>query len=97
MEISKEETARFERFLDRSFPGWRDREVSRATDAGSVTREWLVGVDEIIRQAIYRRQIVEVYDDFIGWDESVEAVIHFMKNIICDIDGDLTHAATWES
>jgi hypothetical protein len=40
---------------------------------------------------------VEVYDDFIGWDELVEAVIHFVKNIICDIDGDLTPAATWES
>lgn len=95
-QISEEETLLFEAFLDRNFPGWRDREILKQKNAGTVEREWLVGVDEIERHALFRKRYVEVFDDFMDLDDNDrEARIHFLKQILCDIDGDLTPVATW--
>lgn len=95
MSISESETHRFEAFLDRNFPDWRNREVLKAKNAGTISRRWLIGVDDIERRAIYRTQYVEVFDEYIDLDESGEAEIFYPMNIICDIDGDLTPVAVW--
>lgn len=94
--IDGPQTTRFEAFLDRNFPGWRGREILKAKNAETIRRKWYVGIDDVERNALFRRQYVEIYDEFIDLDESGEAVIHYPKNILCDIDGDLTPVAVWK-
>jgi len=95
MTIEEADTTRFEAFLDRNYRGWREREFHKAKNAGTIRRQWYVGVDDIERNALFRKEYVEVRDQFIDLDAKDEARIHGPKNIICDIDGDLTPAAKW--
>lgn len=95
MAIDEQETIRFEAFLDRNCPGWREREMFKKKNAGSIKREWRVGVDDVERSAIYRKQYVELCDTTIEADDIEDPMFHFMKQRICDIDGDLTPVAVW--
>jgi hypothetical protein len=96
MEIDEQETLRFEAFLDRNFPGWRQREMFVQKNAKTITRKWSVGLDDIERTALYRKQYVEIYDTFFDLDDSGDVVIEYPKNLLCDINGDLTPVAIWK-
>lgn len=90
MEIDADGTRRFEAFLDRNFPSWRKCEMFKAKNAGTIQRKWQVGIDDLERIALYRRDYVEIYDACFDDEE-----IHYPKNLICDIDGDATSVAVW--
>jgi hypothetical protein len=95
--ITDDESRRFEDFLDRNFPGWRDREIMKLKCAGTIRRKWDDGHDGIERNAVFRKQYVEIYDEFIDLDQTDEADIHYLKTKLCAIDGDLTPVAIWRS
>ncbi|MCC7083432.1 MAG: hypothetical protein IT427_00315 [Pirellulales bacterium] len=96
MEISDEETKRFEAFLDRNFPGWREREMFKQKYAGTIQRTWRVGVDDVERCAIYRKDYVELHDQVFEPDEDFnDCTVHSMKCRLCAIEGDLTPVAKW--
>ncbi|MCY2989088.1 MAG: hypothetical protein NTY19_14630 [Planctomycetota bacterium] len=95
MTIDESGRRRFEAFLDRNYPGWREREIFRERNAGTITRQWPVGQDDMERTAFYRIDYVEISDDFIDLDSNDEGQIHLGKHLICDIDGDLTPVARW--
>lgn len=94
--IEPHDTTQFEGFLDRNFPGWRDREIFKSKFAGTIRRKWVDGHDGIERNAVFRNDFVEIYDEFIEIDERADdALIHPLKRKLCAIDGDLTPVAQW--
>lgn len=95
MEIDGEGTEKFEAFLDRNFPTWREKEIFRSKNGGTIRRKWSIGIDGVERNAIYRKCYVEVYDEHIDLDDSGDATIEYLKNTICDIAGDRTSVAVW--
>ena len=95
MEIDGEGTRRFEAFLDRNFPNWREREMFKRNNGGTIRRKWSIGIDGVERNAIYRNSYVEIYDEHIDLDESGVATIEYPKNMLCDIAGDRTTVAVW--
>ena len=80
MTIDAEGTRKFEAFLDRNFSSWRESEFHKEKNAGTISRNWYVGIDDIERTALYRGQYVEVYDAFFDMDEKDEVQIHYPKN-----------------
>jgi len=96
MTIDGEGTELFEAFLDRNYPDWREREIFRPKYGGTIQRCWLaIGNDDVERVAFYRDGFVEVCDRCIGLDDDEEGEIHWLKSMICDIDGDRTPVAVW--
>ncbi|MCX7425442.1 MAG: hypothetical protein NTW96_07435 [Planctomycetia bacterium] len=95
MEIDAADTARFEAFLDRNFLNWRDKRIERYT---GISRAWYVHNSEAIRHALFRKDYVELYDEFEDpndWDIDEGPEIIHMKNRICDINGDQAPVALW--
>jgi len=96
MEIDEHGTRRFEAFLDRNFDAWREHELHKERNKTSITREWVVGIDDIERKALYRKQYVEICDRYFDLDRNGESQIHLLKYWICDIEGDLRPVAVWK-
>ena len=94
-EISEAETTIFEAFLDRSFPDWRQREMFTKKNTSGIRRKWLIGHDGIERNALYRKQYVEIYDEYYHDDDCENVESETLKHRICNIDGDLTPVAVW--
>lgn len=94
LQIDECDTKKFEAFLDRNFPGWRSREPTSNSDELPICRSWMVGVDDIERSVFFRKQYVEVFDEFV--DGADDFMVHYPKHLICDIDGDLTAVAVWK-
>jgi hypothetical protein len=93
--IDAEGTRKFEAFLDRNFPQWREQNCHDTT-AGTVRRAFVAGVDDVERVAVYRGDFVEIYDQcFDKNDVTGEIEMLPGKNWICAIDGDLTAVAVW--
>lgn len=98
-EIDEAETVRFEAFLDRNYSGWRDREAFKAKNAGTIQRGWRIGHDGVERSAFYRKQYVEISDEYY-YDNDDEGDVDMtteesLAHRICDIDGDSTPVAIW--
>ena len=97
-EIDAEGTRQFEAFLDRNYPGWRTRELHKAKRADTIQRDWLVGVEDMERVALYRGEYVEIQDRLFRTDpddEQAAVTTHYANHRLCDINGDLTPIGAW--
>lgn len=96
---------RFEAFLDRNFPSWREHLVR---EEPTFVRKWTIGIEGGIRTAICRGEYVEIYDEFDSAEKPVLDVdgnvsdndlafmpVH-MGNRLCSIDGDATPLGPWK-
>jgi len=97
MEIDSAATLKFEEFLDRNFPRWRGTQIGHYK---GIRRAWILAeiTDRPIRHAIYRRDYVELYDEFDDpnqWADDVGPLIIHMRRRVCDIEGNADSVAVW--
>jgi hypothetical protein len=93
--IDAKGTSKFEAFLDRNFPGWRNLEFHKALNADKNRREWWMGFDDFERTAICYGQYVEIVDQEYRCVTDKDYVATIIASMICDIDGDRTRVAIW--
>lgn len=93
-ELDENGAVRFDAFLDRNYPNWREQAGSDR-EATGIHRRWALDIDDIERNAIYRGEYVEIYDEYFESNRGEDVLIHTPQHRICAIDGDTTPVAVW--